>query len=105
MYYKFSSYGVSEDQIKKTRAYEIHEMLENGVKWCKIPEELKIAFYTDNNGTVKSGGWCFDFSRLFKCYWVKVKYYGIIQIYAPNKTYIRQHYPTPSHIIKIVEVN
>lgn len=50
----------------------------------------------------KVGGWCFDLRPYLKKYWVKTKYYGILEYYAINKTAIRNE--LKSNCLKIVEV-
>lgn len=49
------------------------------------------------------GGWRFDLRPYLKKYWVKEKYYGILEYYAPSKTAIRNE--LKSRCIKIVEVD
>lgn len=48
------------------------------------------------------GGWCFDLRPYLKKYWVKTKYYGILEYYAVNKTAIRKE--LKSYALKIVEI-
>ena len=47
----------------------------------------------------KLGGWCFDLRPYLNRYWVKTKYYGILEYYAVNKTAIRAE--LKSHVIEI----
>lgn len=50
----------------------------------------------------KCGGWCFPLRSYLKRYWVKTKYYGILEYYAVNKTAIRNE--LKSNVIQIVEI-
>lgn len=50
----------------------------------------------------KLGGWCFDLRPYLNRYWVKTKYYGILEYYAVNKTAIRNE--LKSHVIEIQEM-
>ena len=112
MIYKFSQYSTTTfDEIKSSRIYIVHEKLHSGVRWSQLNPDEKILFdelrhfdaYT--RGMYCLMGWAFDFSKIFKTYWVKDKYYGIREIKAPCKTFIRELSACPSHILKIIEVN
>lgn len=50
----------------------------------------------------KSGGWCFSLRPYLRRFWVKTKYYGILEYYAVNKTAIRKE--LKSNVIEIVEI-
>lgn len=52
---------------------------------------------------VKTGGWAFSFREYCKKYWVKTRYYGICEYYAPNKSAIYSVLGR-YHVLKIVEV-
>lgn len=58
---------------------------------------------TLKNPIVKIGGWAFSLREFCRRYWVKIRYYGIMELYAPNKstiyTVLGKH-----NILKIVEV-
>lgn len=49
------------------------------------------------------GGWAFSLREFCRVYWVKSRYYGIMELYAPNKSAI---YAVLGryHVLKIVEV-
>lgn len=70
---------------------------DNGNK--KPFKELQIA---TTNPYYKIGGWCFPLHAYLRRFWVKTKYYGILEYYAINKTAIRKE--LKSQIIEIVEV-
>lgn len=50
----------------------------------------------------KRGGWCFPLYPYLRRFWVKTKYYGILEYYAVNKSAIRKE--LKSYVIQIVEV-
>ena len=50
----------------------------------------------------KIAGWAFDLRPYLRKFWVKTKYYGILEYYAVNKTAIRNE--LKSHCIKIIEI-
>lgn len=50
----------------------------------------------------KCSGWCIPFAEYMRRFWVKIKYYGIIEMYALNKTDIRKE--LKSNVIEIMEV-
>lgn len=50
----------------------------------------------------KIGGWCFPLAPYLRRYWVKTKYYGILEYYAVNKSAIRKE--LKSYYIESVEV-
>lgn len=58
---------------------------------------------TLRNPVVKIGGWAFSLREFCRAYWVKSRYYGIMWLYAPNKSAI---YAVLGryHVLKIVEV-
>lgn len=58
---------------------------------------------TLQNPVVKIGGWAFSLREFCRVYWVQSRYYGIMELYAPNKSAI---YAVLGryHVLKIVEV-
>lgn len=50
----------------------------------------------------KCSGWSIPFAEYMRRFWVKTKYYGIIEMYALNKTDIRKE--LKSNVIEIMEV-
>lgn len=58
---------------------------------------------TLRNPVVKIGGWAFSLREFCRAYWVKSRYYGIMELYASNKSAI---YAVLGryHVLKIVEV-
>lgn len=58
---------------------------------------------TLRNPVVKIGGWAFSLREFCRVYWVQSRYYGIMKLYAPNKSAI---YAVLGryHVLKIVEV-
>lgn len=65
-------------------------------------EPLKNLHIVTQEPICKISGWAFPYAEYMRCYWVKTKYSGIIEIYALNKTDIRKE--LKSNAIKIVEV-
>ena len=97
-YYKFVPWDavpLEEAQQHKTIAafYEY----ENGNK--KPLQELHPVL---DDPQIKAGGWCFVVRPYLRRFWVKLKYYGICEYYALNKTDIRRRFN--SSIIEIVEI-
>lgn len=58
---------------------------------------------TLQNPVVKIGGWAFSLREFCRVYWVKVRYYGIMELYAPNKSAIYSVLGK-YHVLKIQEV-
>lgn len=58
---------------------------------------------TLKNPVVKIGGWAFSLREFCRVYWVKVRYYGIMELYAPNKSAIYSVLGK-YHVLKIQEV-
>jgi hypothetical protein len=115
MIYPFVKEPKNLDLMKDSQAYILHAAMERTSGNIKelTEEEKKLIhsvfselWHVDayRTGRYKLGGWIFDFSPWMKTYWVKVKYYGITEINAFNKTMIRQNAVTPSHILQIVEL-
>ena len=104
--YKFVSHEISPvEENSESFIYQAREKLNSGVDLTK--EEKRTIFnatYNQNgakNVGLKLMGWMFLFPEIMKKYWVKTKYYGILEIFAPDKTAIRKEI---GQIIKIVEV-
>lgn len=58
---------------------------------------------TLKNPVVKIGGWAFSLREFCRVYWAKVRYYGIMELYAPNKSAIYSVLGK-YHVLKIQEV-
>lgn len=58
---------------------------------------------TLKNPVVKIGGWAFSLREFCRVYWVKVRYYRIMELYAPNKSAIYSVLGK-YHVLKIQEV-
>lgn len=50
----------------------------------------------------KIGGWCFPLAPYLRRFWVKTKYFGIVEYWAINKTAIRKE--LKSNVLKIIEI-
>ena len=107
-YYKFVSWNVPDvEQIKKEDVPQATEAAENG-DYALLKETLYAPGLIHNpdiltNPVYKKMGWAFPFSHLLKKYWIKCKYYGIIEGYAPNKTCIR-NVLGKHNVLRIIEV-
>ena len=65
-------------------------------------QPLKDLHIVTQETVYRIGGWAFRYAEYLRKFWVKTKYYGIIEVYAMNKTDIRKEYK--SEVIKIMEV-
>ena len=96
-HYKFVSWDIPE--FEKVLCGSIPQALLEYDKGNKKPlQDLHIA---TQNPVYKCAGWCIPFSEYMRRFWVKTKYYGIIEMYALNKTDIRKE--LKSGIIEIIE--
>lgn len=59
---------------------------------------------TLRNPVVKVGGWAFSLREFCRVFWVKTRYYGIMELYAPNKSAIYSILGR-YHVLQIVEVD
>jgi hypothetical protein len=90
------------DQLTGSRAYQLMERLNAGEKVSA--KDYQFDFLT-TGGIVKVLGWLFDFKPFLHTYLVKDRFYGWQEVYAPNKTYVREHWGTPSWIVRIEEID
>ena len=108
MIYKFVSWEIDPlENLKGTKVFEIYNKLQNGEKLTR--EEKDYIFSNlQNNAYSRTGvpvlGWMFDFSEFLKSYWVKTRNYGILEVYAFDKTSIHNYYGS-YEILKIVEID
>ena len=58
---------------------------------------------TRKKPVVRIGGWAFSLREFCRGYWVKTRYYGIMELYAPNKSAIYSVLGR-YHVLKIQEV-
>lgn len=90
-YYKFVKWDVnpveSQYNNKVVAAMIAHDNGDkNAIK--KIYHEYAISMENLNTGLYKRGGWAFILRDYCRRYWVKTRYYGIQEYFAPNKTCI-----------------
>lgn len=104
MYYKFSS--TATENPDGLSAYGLYKRVEAGEELKGEQPLFSELWHSEayRNGVIKQMGWLFDFRPFFRPYLVKLKHYGWLEMYAPNKTFIRANAITPSHILKIVEI-
>ena len=97
-YYKFVKWEAAP--IETVLTGKIPEALKEYDNGNKKPfNDLQIA---TTDPYYKIGGWCIPLMPYLHKYWVKTKYYGILEYYAVNKTAVRKE--LKSHCLKIVEV-
>jgi len=102
--YAFNEKG-NPEELKNSEEWKIHKKAFLG-KWTqeeknKIFERIKdCSFFSDG---VDLMGVCFDFRPVLNEYWIELKYLGIIKVFAPNKTAIRNYYKS-YNIFKIILV-
>ena len=65
-------------------------------------QSLKDLHIATQTPVYKRAGWCIPFGEYMRRFWVKTKHYGIIEMYALNKTDIRKE--LKSNVIEIIEV-
>jgi hypothetical protein len=98
IYYKFVKWdAIPIENVLKERLPAALAEYDNGNK--KPFRDLEIA---TTDPYFRRGGWCFPIHQYLKRYWVKTKYYGILEYYAVNKTAIRKE--LKSQVIQIVEI-
>lgn len=97
-YYKFVSWDVPP--VESCFSSRIPAALLEYDKGNKQP--LKDLHIATSEPVCKISGWAFPYDEYMRRYWVKTKCYGIIEMYALNKTDIRKE--LKSNAIEIVEV-
>jgi len=102
-YYKFVSWDVADlEKVKTGKIPVAMQEWDNGNK--KPLKELYSNGQIDvQNPVYKCGGWCFSLKEYCRRYWVKTRYYGIIECYSPNKTGIYANLGR-YQVLQIVEV-
>lgn len=115
MIYSFVESPASIDSIAGSSAFLLHQALERvegNIKELADEEKQMIETVfselwhpeTYTSGKARIFGYLVDFTPFLKTYWISTKYYGIREVRAVNKEYVRKCATTPSHIFKIVEV-
>lgn len=97
-YYKFVNWEARPiEEVLKGRMPQAMLAYDNGNK-----QPLKDLHIVTQEAVYKLGGWAFRYAEYLRKFWVKTRYYGIIEVYAMNKTDIRKEYGR--EVIKIIEV-
>lgn len=97
-YYKFVKWEPADiNKVLQGRIPQAMKAFDNGDK-----KPLKDLHIVTREAVYKIGGWAFMYAEYLRKFWVKTRYYGIIEVYAMNKTDIRKEYGR--EVIKIVEV-
>ena len=108
---KFNEKSTYKD-IENTRVLNLYNRLENGEKPTseENKKDIEILFNelghgeAYENGIYLLMGYKFNFRKFMKKYLVKMKYYGWVEIYSFNKTFIRENSMHPSYILQIIEL-
>lgn len=104
--YKFVSWDtISKEDAMKANAAIAMQKADHGDK-----NAVRDYYYSHADNTellrtsvVKCMGWAYSFREYCNRYFVKTRYYGIQECYAPNKTCIRKAYG--HEVIEIVQVS
>lgn len=97
-HYKFVSWDIPAwETVKNAPLPAALEAWDNGDR-----EPLKALHIATREPLFKRSGWAVPYAEYMRRFWVKTKYYGIIEMYALNKTDIRKE--LKSDCLKIVEV-
>lgn len=103
MIYKFVKWDVQPlHTYANTDYYKMHSNLEAGQEPTR--EEKNRLVFTQESPVWKYMGYVYDFRGFLKKFWVETKYYGIMTVWAWDKTAIRKHL-NYLQISKIVEVS
>lgn len=105
MIYKFVKHEINPLEIyKNTTQYKLHEKLEAGTEPTREEKNRNLVF-TSSGWVYKHMGWAYDFRGFLREFWVETEHYGIMKVYAWDKTAIRKNETTKSlQIHRIVEV-
>lgn len=105
MIYKFVKHEISPlETYKNTREYLLHEKLERGELPTREEKDRSLVF-TSESPVYKYMGWAYDFREFLTEFWIETRYYGVMRVYAWDKTAIRKHEGTKwLQISRIVEV-
>lgn len=116
MIYKFNDTNYN---IENSVYYDIYQYFKDGGNYEGSKELLKYTCTWDNgdkahfnrmdyelisNGYKKVMGWIIDFRYVWNKYLVNYKYYGWVELYAPNKTAIRDVLGNHNILDKIIEL-
>lgn len=98
-YYKFVRWEVpAVEEVLEGRLPKALQAYDAGDK-----QPLKDLHIATETPVYKIRGWAFPFAEYMRKFWVKTKHYGILEVYAMNKTDIRKQYGFTG-VIRIVEV-
>lgn len=101
--YKFVKWEVAPlENYKDTKVYIFMEKLNAGQQLTKEEKNELFKMLQNYNSSVHLMGWCYDFTKYLKLYLVKIKYDGWREVYAFNKTQIRERYK--SYVLNIIEL-
>ena len=102
--YKFNKKASpTEEDIKGFDIYKLWEKRHGLTREEKnsIQKDMMTNAYSQTG--VTRAGWMFPFSDVLTLFWVKVKYYGIQEIFAFDRMAIRSYYGS-HNVQKIIKV-
>ena len=94
MIYKFARHDVPPYNLE-SRYFALHSKLERGEKLNRAEKNDVVDQLLTNSYSrvgIPIGGWMIDMRKWLTRFWVKVKNYGIVEVYAFDRTSIRKHY-------------
>lgn len=108
MIFKFVNWEVSPlEELKGTKIDVIYEKLQQNEEKLSREEKNWVFEKLQTNAYSRTGiplmGWMFDLSDYLKTYWVKTRYYGILEVYSLDKTSIRNYFGS-YYVLEIMEV-
>jgi hypothetical protein len=105
-YYQFVKWEpIPLESALKSRVAVAIAAYENGDKNAiKAYYKEYATLDTLKNPVVKVGGWAFSLREVCRVFWVKTRYYGIMELYAPNKSAIYSILGR-YHVLRIEEVD
>jgi hypothetical protein len=105
MIYKFVKHDISPlGKYKGITEYKLHEKLANGEEPTREEKNRNLVF-TSSGWVYKYMGWAYDFREFLTEFWIETEHYGIMRVYAWDKTAIRKNETTKClKISRIVEV-
>lgn len=108
--YKFVSHEIGPlSALDNAPVAILHRKVNAGEALSREEKNRLFSMLSDQMGTgstgIKSMGYLFSFSGYLKRFWVETKYNGILNLYAPDKTSIRNQYTGEMSPVKIVEID
>lgn len=104
MIYKFVRHDIEPlEKYKAGYRYILHEKLVNGEEITR--EDKNYLVFPSSEPTSKLMGYAYDYREFLRKFWVKTEFYGILEVWAWDKTAIRKSDKVkPCKIMQIVEI-